>query len=88
MLLLIVADWHELGVIEQDIRRHEHRVEKEPGVDRLLLARLVLKLGHALELAERTEATENPGELGVPDDVRLHEEPAPGWVQTASHVLG
>jgi len=88
VLLLVVAHRHEVGVVEQDIRGHEHRVEEQAGVDRLLLAGLVLELGHALQLPERAEAAEDPGQFGVAEHVGLDEEPAPGRVQAARDILG
>lgn len=88
VLLLIFTHRHQVGVIKQDIRGHQDRVEKQAGVDRLLLAGLVLELGHPLQLSQGAKATEDPGQFGMPDDMGLHEEPAPGRVEPAGHVLG
>jgi hypothetical protein len=88
VLLLVVADRDERGVVEEDVRRHQHGVEQQAGIDRLLLAGLVLELGHPLQLAERTEAAEDPSQLRVADDMGLREKTAPGRVEAAGHVLG
>ena len=66
MLLLVVADRHVGGAIEQDVGRHQHRIVVEAdGRVLAVLARLLLELGHAVEPAEPRDAIEHPGELGV-----------------------
>ena len=74
MLLLVVADRHDVGLVEQDVGSHEHRVGEEPdrrGVGAVAL-RLVLELRHAPGLAETGDRREDPGQLGVGGHVRLH----------------
>ena len=75
VLLLVLADRHVGGAVRQDVGGLEHRVDVQAG-ERLLavLARLVLELGHAVEPAERRDAVEDPGELGVRRHVALHED--------------
>ena len=77
MLLLVLADRHVRRLVEQDVGRHQHRigVEAEPG-HLALLAGLFLELGHPVEPAERGQAAEQPGELGVGGDHALVEDDA------------
>ena len=50
---LVVADGHLVGVVEEDVGGHEHRVVEQPDAHRLLALGLLLELGHAPQLAER-----------------------------------
>ncbi len=78
MLALIVAYRHPVGVVEQDVGRHENRVGEQTGAGRFLsaLGRLVLELGHAPQFAEARRAFQHPRQLGVSRDVALDEEGA------------
>ena len=38
MLALVVADRDEIGLVEQDVARHQDRVREEPGRDELAAA--------------------------------------------------
>ena len=72
VLLLVDADRHDIGLIQQDIRRHQHRIGEQPGVDVVgVLCALVLELRHAGKLTEHGEAVEQPCQLGVLRHVRL-----------------
>ena len=79
MLLLVLADRHMGGVIEQNVGGHQVRIDVESDARVLaVLAGLLLELGHAIEPADARDAIEDPGELGVArhlalieDDVRL-----------------
>src|SRR5438093_5596410 len=74
MLLLVLSDRHVRGAIEQDVRRHQHRiiVETHGGV-LAILARLLLELGHAAEPADARNAIEDPCQFGVAGDLALVE---------------
>ena len=76
MLLLVFADRHLVGAVEQDVGGHEHRVVEQPHADALALAaaRLVLELRHAPQLAHVGDGVEQPHELGVLRHVRLHDD--------------
>ncbi len=64
MLLLVVADRHQMGAVEQDVRRHQDRVGVQPEVGADLL-RLLLELGHAVEDPGRRHRPQDPCQLGV-----------------------
>ena len=88
MLLLILAHGDIVGLIEQDIRRHQRRIGEETAVDVLaVLGGLVLKLRHARELAEHRIAVQDPAELGVLRHVGLDEQRVLLGVQAAGDVL-
>jgi hypothetical protein len=74
MLLLVLADRHMGGAIDQNVGRHQHRigVEADRGV-LAVLAGLLLELRHAVEPAEAGDAVEHPGELGMLGDLALVE---------------
>ena len=75
MLLLVLAHRHVGGVIEQNVGRHQVRIDVEPGRRILaVLAGLLLELGHAVEPAEPRHAVEDPGELGVAGHLALIED--------------
>ena len=76
VLTLVVADGHLLGVVEEDVGDHQHRVVEQPDAHELLALGLLLELGHAPQLAERGRAVEHPGELGVRPHVALDEQQA------------
>ena len=72
MLSLIVADRHLIGVVQQDVGRHEHRIVEEPDAEGFVLtagpasgAEFVLELGLAAQFTERRHAIEDPRALGV-----------------------
>ncbi len=77
MLTLIVADGDLLGVVEDDVRRHQHGIAEDGRRDRIALARrLVLELRHPGELAELRDGIEQPLQLGVGGNVGLYKEQA------------
>ena len=51
MLPLVVADRDDVGLVEQDVAGHQHRVGEEAGRDELPPLRLVLELRHPAQLA-------------------------------------
>ena len=74
MLLLVLADRHMGGAVQQNVRRHQHRIIVEPdGRVLAVLAGLLLELGHAAEPADARDAVEDPGQLGVAGDLALVE---------------
>ncbi len=82
VLALIVADGDQLGVVEEDVGRHQHGVGEHPGLDRLLARALLLELGHAAQLAHRGRALEQPRELLMGGHVALDEQGAPLGIET------
>ena len=75
VLLLVLADRHVGGLVDQDVGRHQRRigVEAERGV-LAVLAGLLLELRHAVHPADTGHAVEHPGELGVRRHHRLVED--------------
>ena len=74
VLALVVADRHLVGLVEQDVAGHQHRVGEERGGDELLLVALVLELRHPAQLAEARDRAQQPGGLGVRRHVALAED--------------
>ena len=75
MLLLVRTDGYEIGLVKQNICRHQARVSEEAGVDVVcMLCGFVLELRHTGELAELCVAVEHPGQLRMGGNVALNEE--------------
>ena len=75
MLLLVVADRHMRGAVDQDVGGHQVRIGEQPDRGVLaVLAGLLLELRHAVEPAHAGDAVEDPGELGVLGDPALVED--------------
>jgi hypothetical protein len=75
MLLLILTHRHMRGLVQQDVGGHQDRVgiEAQDGIV-LLLARLFLELGHAVQPAERRVAGQDPVQFGMAGHRRLVEQ--------------
>src|SRR5260370_36707719 len=85
MLLLVFADWHVGRLVDEDVRRHQHRVGIKTEAGHIsMLASLFLELRHTVEPAERREATEQPSQLGVSGNHALVEDRAPFRVDTGA----
>jgi len=65
MLALIVADRHEICLIEQNVSRHQNRIIKQADGAVLLFSRLLFVLRHPLELTHPRDAIQHPGKLCV-----------------------
>ena len=76
VLPLVLADWHLMGIVEQDVARHEDGVVEEPGGYALLVLCLCLELRHSLQPADGRDAVEQPAGLSVRRHVALHENSA------------
>ena len=76
MLALILADRHLVGVVEQNVGRHQDRVGQQRDPDLFLAAGLLLELDHALGLAIARGALQQVVQLGVLGHMRLHHEQA------------
>ena len=85
VLALVVADRHLVGVVEQDVGRHQDRIVEQPDARRLLAFGLLFELRHAAQLAERGHAVEDPGEPAVLRHVALHEQDAALRVEAGGH---
>lgn len=72
MLLLVVSDRDEVGVVDQDVRRHQGRIDEQACAHGILPGSLVLELRHPLQLSHRGQRRQNPAQLGVSAHMRLH----------------
>ena len=93
VLDLVLAHGDLVGVVEQDVGGHEHRVVEQPGADRLLALALLLELGHPPQLTHGGHAVEDPGQLGDDRHMALDEEDAalrvePGGEEQRSEPAG
>ena len=81
MLLLVLADRHVRGLVDQDVGRHQRRIGEQAQRDVLaVLAGLLLELRHAAHPAHARHAIEDPGELRVLGHHRLVEHDLLGAV--------
>ena len=75
MLGLILPDRDEVGVVDQDVGCHQHRVGEQAAIDIVgVLGALVLELSHAGQLAKLGIAGQHPGQLGVRGHMALHKK--------------
>lgn len=90
VLALVLADGDLVGLVQQDVGDHQHRVgeQADGGAVVALLGGLVLELRHPGGLAEAGDAVHQPAELGVLGDVALHEQGAAVRVEAGREELG
>ena len=81
MLLLVLAHWDYLGVVQENVGGHEHRVGEQARIGRDAPGQLVLVAVAAFKQPERGMARQYPGQLGNLGHVGLHPEMGPVWVQ-------
>ena len=61
MLLLVLSHRHHVRLVDENVRRHQRRVGKEPGVDVFrVLCRFILELGHPGKFPELGVAGKAP----------------------------
>src|SRR2546429_2891809 len=77
VLELVFAHRHECRFVQEHVGRLEHGIVQEPRRHALLALRLVLELRLTLELAQWRDGVQDPVELRVLGDVRLHEDDGP-----------
>ena len=88
MLPLILSHRHQIRLIQQNIRRHEHGIGKQPRCDVVgVLLGLGLELGHAAQLAELGVAAQHPAQLRVLGHMALDEHDVLLGVKAAGDVL-
>ena len=89
MLALILADRNIVGLIQQDIRRHEAGIGEQAAVYIIgVLCAFILKLRHAAQLAEHGVAIEYPAKLRMLVNMALQEQDVLLRVYAAGNVLG
>ena len=81
MLALVVADRDDVGLVEQDVARHQDGIGEEAGGDEVLPLAFLLERCHAAELSEPGDGREQPSGLGVRGHMALAEERAPVGVE-------
>ena len=76
VLPLVLTDRHPLGLVQQDVGGHQHRIGEQGRQSGFgsPARRLVLELGHPAGLAEAGVGAQHPGQLGVFGHVRLDED--------------
>jgi hypothetical protein len=74
VLLLVVSDRDQIGLVEQDVSGHQYRVGEEASGDEVVLLRLLLELGHPAQLAVARDRAQQPSGLGVRGDMALDED--------------
>ncbi len=75
MLFLVFTHRHLVGLIQQDICRHQHGIIEQTGVDVFRIARgFVFELSHTAQLAKIGVAVQRPAQLRVFRHVGLYED--------------
>ena len=88
MLLLILANRHEIRLIQQNVTGHQAGVSKQTCVDVIcILCRFVLELGHAAQFAEHGVAIQYPTKLRMLVHMGLNEQGVFLRVEAAGDVL-
>jgi hypothetical protein len=89
VLLLVLAHRHVGGLVDQDVGGLQHRIGVEADAGALLvLAALLLELGHAVQPAQAGHALEDPGQFGMLAHRRLREDGGLGRVEAGGQVGG
>ena len=87
MLLLVFANGHFVGFVDEDVGRHENGIGVEANRRSfLVLARLLFELGHAVQPADAARAAEYPGQFRVLSHLALVEDDALLRVEPAGEV--
>ena len=88
MLHLIRAHGHQIRLVQQNIRRHQHRIGKQACRDIIrMLLRLILELRHASQLAELGIAAQHPAELRMLGYMALDKHDILFRIQAAGDIL-
>jgi hypothetical protein len=74
MLALVVAHRHLGGVVQQDVRGHQHRIGEQAEPHRPGPRRLLLELDHPGRLPVMGHAFQQVVQLGVLGDLGLHDQ--------------
>ena len=74
VLHLVLADRNGVGIVDQDIGRHQHGIGEQAGVGRQTLGLLVLEGVASLQQPHRRPGHQQPAQLGDLGHVGLHEQ--------------
>jgi len=86
MLFLVLTHWDMCRLIEEYIRSHQCRISVKPHSRVVpVLARLLLKLGHAVEPSKARNTVENPSKLSVSRHSALIEYYVALGIDTCGH---
>ena len=84
MLFLVGAHGHEVSLVKQDVRRHQHGIIEQSGIYVVGMARaLFLELRHSLQLALISITVEHPAQLRMFGHMALHVKDAFFWIDAA-----
>ena len=87
MLFLIHTHRHQFRLVQQDVRRHQRRIGKQPGIDIVgVLGALILELGHSGQFPEHGIAVQDPAQLCVCGHMTLHKQRILFGIQPAGHI--
>ena len=89
VLHLVDPYGNERGIIEKNVRRHQHGIGEKPRVYVVfVLAALVLELCHAAQLPEHRIAAQHPGELCVLGHVTLNKQRVLLRIESGGYIEG
>ena len=89
MLLLVFAHRHQVGVIQEDVGGHQHRVIEQAYRHLVaLLHSLLLELNHPLQPVERSHAVQQPAQLAVGRHMALNEHGGLGGIDATGQIQG
>ena len=74
VLHLVFADGHQVGVVEQNVGRHQHGIGEQPGVGRQPFGLLILVGVTSFEQAHRRDGHQQPAQFRDFGHVGLHEQ--------------
>src|SRR3989338_1168514 len=87
VLFLVSAHRYHIGVVEQNVCRHKHRVVEKPDAYLLALRFRILEGVRPREIRHRRDGIEYPCKLCVFGNVRLFEDNGLLWVQADSEII-
>ena len=87
MLLLVLPDRHKVGLIQQNVGRHQYGIGEQTSVDVVAVrGGFVLELRHPRQLAEHRIAVQHPRQLGVRGHMALHKKDVVFVVEPAGEI--
>src|SRR5207253_11143543 len=87
VLFLILADWHDVAVVDQNVGRHQDGISEKPRGSTHAARNFVLVGMGALEQSHWRDGGQDPGELCNLRHVALHEEGGALRIETAGEKI-